>query len=389
MSKSDEVADPIELRRRLKNTSHAVVKIGSAVFLKEGIRVDRPAFAGLVEGVDTLIRKGWKVTIVSSGAVAMGCQRLGGTEDSTREIPRLQALAAMGQSRLMEMYETEFSHYDREVAQVLFSRGDLSDRGRYLNARRTLEMLHDFGAVAVINENDTVATEELRFGDNDELAAMTAGLLGADTLILLSDVEGLKSATIDADGTRVLGEKIDAIDVDDPRIDQWAGPSTTGVGTGGMISKVRAARVAARLGTLTVIAPGKRPGVLQELAAGRNVGTLFDPGNEEVTGGRKTWLGGGAMARGEIVCDDGARRAVVNGGASLLPSGIVTVRGTFEEGGIVDLVDEEGDPFARGVAVYGSEDLRAIAGEQSSKIEAILGFRIVDEAVHRDNLVLL
>lgn len=377
------------VRQKLVQTRRAVVKIGSAIFLKESGRIDRPAFASLVEGIDDLMRRGWKVTVVSSGAVAMGRQWLGEVDTPTREIPKLQALAAMGQSRLMKMYEAEFLHYDRKVAQILFSRGDLSDRGRYLNARRTLQRLESLGAVPVINENDTVATEELRFGDNDELAAMTAGLVGADTLVLLSDVEGLKRVREGRDGERLYGETVPAIDVDDPRIDEWAGPSDSHVGTGGMISKVRAARGAARSGAVTVVAPGKRAGVLSAIASGEAVGTVFTPGDEASVGGRKVWLGGGAIARGEVVCDAGARDAIRQQGASLLPSGIAEVKGEFDEGEVVELVDEEGISFGRGLSVYSAEDLRAVAGAHSSEIESILGFTILDEAVHRDNLVVL
>ena len=377
-----------KLRERLGRTEHVVIKIGSALFLKEEGRVDRPAFASLVEGIDGLLRRGWAVTVVSSGAVAMGRQRLGLEGERGRDIPQLQALAALGQSRLMEMYEAEFSHYGRMVAQVLFSRGDLSDRGRYLNARRTLEMLHHFGAVPVINENDTVATEELRFGDNDELAAMTAGLVGAQTLVLLSDVEGLKEVSEKADGTRRFGAVVEQIGVDDPRVDQWAGPSMSKVGTGGMISKVRAARIAARAGVTTVIAPGKMPGVLEAVATGETVGTVFDPGRLTGLGGRKLWLGGGAIAQGEILCDKGALHALRESGASLLPSGIVEVRGVFDEGDVVELVTPDGETFGRGLSVYGAEDLRAIAGAQSAEIESILGFKVLDEAIHRDNLVI-
>lgn len=387
---SDKQKDARSGRKRLIKTKRAVIKIGSAVFVESDGRVDRPAFASLVEGIDALLSRGWKITVVSSGAVAMGRQWLGEAGESTRNIPQLQALAALGQSRLMKMYEAEFLHYQRKVAQILFSRGDLSERSRYLNARRTLQRLEVLGAVPVINENDTVATEELRFGDNDELAAMTAGLVGADTLVLLSDVEGLKRVKGEARGERIYGETIAEIEVDDERIDRWAGPSDSRVGTGGMISKVRAARIAARSGVTTVIAPGKRPGVLDEIAEGASVGTVFVSNDGDSSAvGRKVWLSGGAMAQGTIVCDDGARAAIENRGASLLPSGIAEVRGNFDEGEVVDLVDETGDSFARGLSVYGADDLRAVAGEHSSAIESTLGFKILDEAVHRDNLVVL
>lgn len=379
----------MDVRTELADAQRVVVKIGSAVFLKRGVQVDRPAFASLVEGLDELLREGRQVVVVSSGAVAMGRKRLGEQARPTREIPRLQAFAAMGQSRLMEMYEAEFSHYRRKVAQILFSRADLSERNRYLNARRTLRCLEQFGAVPIINENDTVATEELRFGDNDELAAMAAGLVDADALVLLSDVEGLKEVTGGPDGKRTYGERVGEIAVDDPRVDEWAGPSDSNVGTGGMISKVRAARIAARTEAVTVVAPGKEPKVLESIAAGDDVGTAFDPGDTPSVAGRKVWLGSGAMARGKVVCDEGAERAIVDKGASLLPSGVVSVTGDFEEGEVVELTGGDGRQFARGLSVYGAEDLRQIAGIHSSEIEAVLGFKLVDEVVHRDDLVVL
>lgn len=379
----------MEPRQRLEEAERIVVKIGSAVFLREGVRVDRPAFASLVEGLDGLLRDDRSIFVVSSGAVAMGRQWLGEQARPTREIPQLQAFAATGQSRLMEMWETEFSHYNRKVAQILFSRDDLSERNRYLNARRTLERLERFGTVPVINENDTVATEELRFGDNDELAAMTAGLVGADALVLLSDVEGLKEVVEGPDGRREYGATVETIAIDDPRVDEWAGPSDSNVGTGGMLSKVRSARIAARSGIPTAVAPGKRPGVLGELVAGQPVGTVFEPGEQEGVAGRKVWLGSGAMASGTVVCDDGARAAICDEGASLLPSGVVSVEGDFDEGEVIELVDESGQRFGRGSSVYSAEDLRQIAGVHSSDIESVLGFKVLDEAVHRDHLIVL
>ncbi len=373
------------LRQRVLDTRHAVVKIGSAVFLREQTWADRPAFAGLVEGIDALLRRGWRVTVVSSGAVAMGRQRLGQTASPTREIPLLQAYAALGQSRLMEMYEAEFAHYGRMVAQVLFSRGDLSDRRRYLNARYTLANLAELGAVPIINENDTVATDELRFGDNDQLAAMTAGLVAADTLILLSDIDGFKEVRESGE----FGAVIPSIDVDDPRVDQWAGPSVTGLGRGGMISKVQAARMASRAGAVTVIAPGKTRGVLQKIAAGDEIGTVLGSDESKAQTARKVWLVSGALPSGTLRCDGGAKKAVCSSGASLLPSGIQFVDGDFDEGAVVELVDADGQPFARGVTAYSSQDLRKIAGQHSREIESILGFKVIDAAIHRDHLTLL
>lgn len=376
-------------RGDLSEARHWIVKIGSSVFLRDEQNVDRPTFTSLVREVDALLRAGHRVTIVSSGAVALGREHLGWSgARGASDITDLQALAALGQSRLVQMYENELAHYDRKVAQLLFSRADLDDRERFLNARRALERLHRFGAIPVINENDSVATEELRFGDNDRLAAMTCGVEQADLLVLLSDVEGILEVE-ERSGEQKFGDRISEISVDDPNLDEVAGPTDSTVGTGGMVSKVVAARIAARVGAPTVVGPGKQLGVLESLRAGENVGTLIDPGDREELEGKKVWLGAGARAVGTVVCDAGARRAILEEGASLLPSGIVRIEGDFGEGGVVELRDVDGGLLARGIAVYGSEELRQIAGHQSDEIPEILGHRILDCAVHRDSLVLL
>lgn len=362
---------------------HVVVKIGSAVLLRDGQRVDRTTFVNLVAELSALMESGRRVTVVSSGAVALGRQRVGGLPAPSVELPRLQALAALGQSRLIQMYDREFAEYDRQVAQILLGRADLDQRTSFLNARLTLDAVHRLGAVPIVNENDTVATEELRFGDNDELAAATCGIVQADLLIILSDVDGVLQRHGDE-----LGARISEIAADDPLLEEAAGPSTSGFGRGGMISKVRAARLAGRFGASTIVAPGKRPGVLAEVMSSADVGTLITPGASHIQG-RKVWLGAGAISSGRLVCDSGARRAVVERGASLLPSGIRAVVGDFAEGAVVELVDGKDEVFARGIATYSAEDTRRIAGKNSDEIADVLGFKILDSAVHRDNLVLL
>ena len=383
-------AEEMTERSDLSKAKHWIVKIGSSVFLRDEKHVDRPTFASLIQDVDRLLSEGHRVTIVSSGAVALGRERLGWPEvQGASDITDLQALAALGQSRLVQMYESELSHYDRKVAQILFSRADLDDRERFLNARRALHRVHQFGAIPIINENDSVATEELRFGDNDRLAAMTCGVEQADLLVLLSDVEGILEVEENEEGERVYGDRVSAIEVDEPKLDELAGPSDTTVGTGGMVSKVIAARIAARVGAPTVIAPGKRSGILETLHQGEDVGTYIDPGEREELAGKKVWLGAGARPVGTIFCDEGARRAVSSAGASLLPSGITGVEGDFAEGSVVELRDEEGELFARGVAVYSAEDIEKIAGRQSDSIRDVLGYRMLDCVVHRDSLVIL
>ncbi len=374
------------MRDELAKLDHWVVKIGSAVLLRGAQRVDRGTFVSLVAEIAALVELGHRVTVVSSGAVALGRQRVaphaGGP---STDLPRLQALAAIGQARLIQMYDREFSEYGLQAAQILLGRADLDGRTSFLNARLTLDTLHRMGVVAVVNENDTVATDELRFGDNDELAAMTCGIAKADLLVILSDVEGI----LDRDDEGELGARLPSIAANDPELDRIAGPSSSGFGRGGMVSKVRAARSAARFGCSTVIAPGKRPGVLMALRNGEDVGTVVKAEGQSSVVGRKVWLGAGALSAGSVSCDGGAVQALSKRGASLLPSGIVAVEGEFGEGSVIDLLDESGAPFARGIATYSSNDIRRIAGSNSEEIASILGYRVLDAVVHRDNLLLL
>lgn len=377
-------------RSIIADAEHWVVKLGSAVFLGDSRQLDRPVFTALIEDISNLLRLGKRVTLVSSGAVALGREHLGWPDNERgASIPRLQAYAAVGQSRLMQLYADEFAHHSHKIAQVLFSRADLDERRRFLNARMTLERLHQMGVVPVINENDTVATEELRFGDNDRLAAMTCGVLHADLLVILSDVEGIFEVAKGADGSRVFGQRIAQINADDPHLSEIAGPSISGVGTGGMTSKVQAAQIAARMGVPTVIGRGKRRGVLTDIADQQDVGTLIGADPESGLAGKKVWLGSGARAVGRIRCDAGAVRALQERGASLLPSGVIAVQGAFEEGAVVELADRDGAVFARGISVYAAPDIAVIAGCHSDEIVGRLGFRILDTIVHRDGLIMI
>lgn len=373
----------------ISEAEHWVVKIGSAVFLRDARHLDRPAFAGLVEDVASLLARGKRVTLVSSGAVALGREHMGWPHADRSDIPNLQAYAAIGQSRLMQMYADEFAHHGHKIAQVLFSRGDLDDRRRFLNARMALNQLHGLGVVPIVNENDTVATEELRFGDNDRLAAMTCGLVSADLLVILSDVEAVFDVETDEDGTRRFTERIAQIGADDPHLEAVAGPSVSGVGRGGMSSKVQAAQTAGRMGVPTVISAGKKRGVLTQIAQLDDIGTLITPGSGSALAGKKVWLGSGARPVGRLTCDEGAVRALTRRGASLLPSGVTDVDGDFAEGSVVELADGAGEVFARGLTVYSSHEIRRIAGQHSEEIEEILGYRVLDTVVHRDSLVML
>ncbi len=365
-----------------------VVKVGSGVIVRGGVRIDRPTFASIVQDIATLHEDGRQMTLVSSGAVALGCQRLGIERERSIVLPRLQALAALGQSQLIQNYDNEFAAYDLRAAQLLLGRSDLDGRTGYLNARNALEAVHQLGAIPVINENDTVATEELRFGDNDQLAAMVCGLAQAELLVLLSDVDGIYDVVGQVDGVAQFGERFSQIASDDPRLDEVAGPSQGRVGTGGMRSKVEAARTAARFGVPTVIAPGKRHAVLQEIAAGEDVGTLIVPSGDALLQGRKVWLRAGARTVGVLRCDEGAVRALTERGASLLPSGITGVAGEWEAGAVVELRGPDDAVIGRGVAAYSSREVDQVRGKQSDSIEATLGYRSLDCIVHRDEMVI-
>lgn len=371
-------------RSRLSSAKHWVVKVGSAVLLRNNRHVDRATFVTLVADIAHLVEEGHRVTIVSSGAVALGRQRVASRPAASPvDLPRLQALAALGQARLIQMYDQELAEYDLRAAQILLGRADLDGRASFLNARLTLDAVHRLGAIPIVNENDTVATDELRFGDNDELAAMTCGIEQADLLVILSDVSGILEVTEGG-----FGERIAAIAANDPRLDELAGPSSSGFGRGGMVSKVRSARTASRFGCPTIIAPGKRRGVLRDIRAGEDVGTIVTSG-DPLLHGRKVWLGTGALPGGRIACDAGAVTAIADRGASLLPRGVVSVRGDFSEGAVVEIVGPDGAPFARGIATYSAEDIRKIAGRRSEEIAAVLGYTVLDEVVHRDNLLIL
>lgn len=366
---------------------HWVIKLGSNVLVREGLTVDRPIFTGLIQGISQLLARGHDVTLVSSGAVTLGRHLLGGVP-KPQDVPSMQAMAALGQSRLMQLYEREFAFYSIQVAQVLLTRQDLDDRQRYLNARLALDALHRFGVVPIINENDTVATDTLRFGDNDRLAAMTCGLVGADLLVILSDVDGVYDVERKPDGNAQFTTRIPSVLATDPYLDEIAGPPQTGVGTGGMTTKIVAARAAARFGVCTVIAPGKRLGVLGALSRGEDVGTLLSPSEQDGVGGKKVWLHAGARAIGVLHVDEGGGRALVQRGASLLPVGVSDVEGQFEAGAVVDIV-AQGRVIARGVCVYSAADARTLMGAQTDEIVERLGFKTLDVLVHRDDMVLV
>jgi len=370
-------------RSTLSQARRIVVKIGTGALTNATGRFNRDHLHALC--ADLL----WaaadrELLVVSSGAIALGVERMGLSE-RPRDVPGKQACAAVGQSRLMRAWEDAFEDGNRTVAQVLLTHDDVQDRRRYLNARHALLRLLEGDVIPIINENDTVSVAELKFGDNDALAGLVTGLVEADALVILSDVEGLYTAD---PRTVSSARRLDVVPELTAEVMQLGGGSGSAVGTGGMATKLRAAAQAVEVGAHCVITSGRVPGRLRQVLSGEDVGTLFLR-KEARRAARSAWIAHALHPRGALVVDAGARTAVVEGKRSLLPSGIRAVEGTFEEGDPVDLKLPDGAPFARGLAAYPSEELRRIAGRQSADIEAVLGYRSLDEAVHRDDLVVL
>ena len=365
-------------REALARCRRPVVKIGSAVLANNG-SLDRTRFASLC---DDLARaaSGRQLVVVTSGAVALGVERLGLTE-RPREMALKQAAAAAGQSRLMRLYDDELETRGLRCAQILLTHADIADRGRYLNARRAVAELLARGVVPIVNENDTVSVEEIKFGDNDTLAAMAVDLVEADLLVILTDAPGVYTA----DPRKHAGaERLPIIERVTAAALALASGSDSAVGTGGMITKLRAAKRATEAGVPCAIIPGE-PGALSRLLAGEDVGTLVLAQGERHAL-RKRWMLD-LKPRGQLVVDAGARDALRERKKSLLPSGVRSVAGEFQAGDPIEIVAEAGDAFARGLAVYGADEIRRLAGCRSSEIEARLGYRLLDCVVHRDDLV--
>lgn len=370
-------------RERLKTARRWVIKIGSALITADGKGLDRERLRHWVDQIADLIEAGAEVVLVSSGAVAEGMQRMGWTSRPAG-LHDLQAAAAVGQMGLVQAWESCFKRRGLHTAQVLLTHDDLSNRRRYLNARSTLRALLGFGVVPVVNENDAVANDELRLGDNDTLAALVANLVEAQVLVLLTDQQGLFDADPRSNPDASLVSHAEA---GDPALERMAGAGGS-LGRGGMQTKVRAARLAARSGTATVIAYGRAERVLHQISAGGPVGTLLTS-RQGPDAARKRWLAGQLQARGRLVLDAGAVRVLRESGRSLLAVGVREVYGTFQRGEVVVCVDEQGREFARGLVNYSADEARRIKGRASSEIEGILGYVDEDELIHRDNLVLM
>ncbi|MBW2494646.1 MAG: glutamate 5-kinase [Deltaproteobacteria bacterium] len=370
------------MRPAASQARRIVVKIGSSVLTRDG-ELESRVFGDISRQVAELFDAGREVVIVSSGAIAIGARELGWSEGG-RSIREKQAAAAVGQIGLIEQYRRRFVRRGRKVAQVLVTRSGLADHERFINARHTLLELLRIGVVPIVNENDTVATEEIRFGDNDNLSATVANLIGADLLVILTDVEGLYQTP---PGDAAKPKLFDVVERVTPEIERAAGGSTSAFGRGGMTTKLEAAQAAARCGATTVLCNGRRRDVLLRVAAGDPVGTIFTTGNRLAS--RKHWLAFTTRTHGELVLDDGAVRAIEHGGKSLLPAGIVEVRGKFRVGDPVVCVDSSGRSIARGLAAYAFDAVERIARRSTREIVQMLGYSNGDEVIHRDDLVLL
>ena len=368
----------------LTQSKTLIVKVGSSLVTNNGEGLDKQAIAAWATQISTLVKQGKQIVLVSSGAVAEGMQRLGWKQRPV-EVNELQAAAAVGQMGLVQMYESCFAQHGLHTAQILLTHDDLRDRKRYLNARSTLKTLLDLNVIPIINENDTVVTDEIRFGDNDTLAALVANLIEADALVILTDQQGLYSA----DPRKNTDAKfINFETAGNAALEQMAGGAGSNVGTGGMLTKILAAKRAANSGAHTVIASGREPDVLIRLANGEAIGTHLKS-SQIKTIAKKQWLADHLRVGGKLVLDAGAVKVLKTDGKSLLSIGVIDVQGQFERGDVVACINEAGIEVARGIVNYNSLDTQRIKRKASSEIEKILGYVEESELIHRDNLIII
>lgn len=360
-----------------------VIKVGTALLTDNGRGLDEKAIANLAEELSAVQKLGREVVLVSSGSIAEGVRRLGWDRRPT-EVGQLQAAAAVGQMGLAQAYETEFAKRGVKTAQILLTGADLADRTRYLNARSALLTLLSLGVVPVINENDTVVTDEIKVGDNDTLGSVVTNLIEADALVILTDQKGLFTADPRNNPDAVF---VDRARAGDPALEKMAGGAASSFSKGGMITKVIAAKRAAQSGASTVIVYGREPRVLQRLAAGETIGTELVCYQPRILA-RKSWIADHLNIEGAVLLDAGAARAIVKGNTSLLPVGVKEVRGDFKRGDVIAVLSPERDELARGLAGYSSSDTVRIAGHHTEEIEGILGFIEQPELIHKDNLVI-
>lgn len=371
-------------RVQLRQARRLVVKIGSALLTNDGRGLDVEALGFWVDQMAALVKSGVELVVVSSGSVAEGMSRLG-WKNRPEQLHELQAAAAVGQMGLVQTWEAQFKRHGIHTAQILLTHDDLSDRKRYLNGRSTLRALLDFGVVPIVNENDTVVTDEIRFGDNDTLGALVTNVVEADGLVILTDQLGLfdKDPRKNPDASLVT-ERF----AGDRDLDAMAGGGAGALGRGGMLTKLRAARLAARSGAFTVIVGGRIEGVLTRLRQGDVVGTLLLPEQGRIAA-RKQWLASHLQTRGKLTLDEGAVKVLRQGGRSLLPVGVKGVVGRFRRGEMVSCVGEDGAEVARGLVNYDADEAKAIAGRSSNSISDVLGYISDEEMIHRDNMVII
>ncbi len=366
------------------HANRIVIKVGSSLVTNDGQGLDRVAVSHWAAQIASLREQGKEVVLVSSGAVAEGMARLGWPKRPSL-MHELQAAAAVGQMGLAQAYEVAFAKHKLHTAQILLTHEDLADRQRYLNARSTLFALMRLGVVPIVNENDTVATDEIRVGDNDTLGSLVTNLIEADVLIILTDQRGL----YEADPRKHPDARfVSRAQAGDPTLEEMAGGAGSGIGTGGMLTKIIAAKRAARSGAHTVIASGREQNVLVRLANGECIGSEL-VASVPIWSARKQWMADHLRVRGKVIMDQGAIRAIIEEGKSLLPVGVRSVEGDFEPGDVVAMADKHGKEYARGLVNYSSSDTRRIMGHPSSQIEALLGYITESELIHRDNLVVL
>ena len=366
-----------------KKIKRIVIKVGTSTLTDKRGMLDRSYLTSLASQIAGLKSKGADVLLVTSGAIRAGMEKLGMSE-RPKTMPEKQAAAAVGQGLLMQVYSEVFGLHGISVGQVLLTREDFGDRRRYLNARNTMLTLFRHGIVPIVNENDTVAVDEIRVGDNDNLAALVASSLEADLLILLSDVSGL----YDADPGKSSSAKVISVVTElDDKIRTAAGDAGSSDGTGGMRTKLDAAEIAMNSGIIMFVADGRQSNVITEIAAGKQIGTAFIP-KEECLRSRKRWIAFGAPVKGGITVNDGAKKMICERGKSLLAAGITGVEGKFSSGDMVKVLDKDGNSFACGFVNYNAGELERIKGKQSSEIEKVLGYKDFDEVIHRDNMVL-
>ncbi|MHC1717659.1 MAG: glutamate 5-kinase [Acidaminococcaceae bacterium] len=372
-------------RATLKDVKRIVIKVGSSTITYGNGKRNFSRIDHLAREIADLANQGKEIILVSSGAVAVGVDRLG-LPAKPKTIPGKQAAAAVGQGVLMHTYEKIFAEYGQIVAQVLLTRVDSVDRNRYTNSRNTFLALLEHKVIPIVNENDVVAIDELKIGDNDNLSALVAGIIDADLLIILSDVDGLYTANPQKDPNAKLVPEVTDIT---PEIEASAGDAGSKVGTGGMFTKIQAAKMATSSGINMVIASGEEKDAISRILEGEEIGTLF-VSRENRLQFRKRWLAFGARIAGKIVIDDGCAKAVRKaGGCSILPAGIAEVEGEFEAGNTISVINKNGNELARGLTNYSSEELTLIKGAKTSEIENILGHKHFDEVIHRDDLVIL